>query len=180
MNIFYLHEDPKQCAEWMVDRHVVKMILETAQLLSTAHRVLDGHLTEQQVSINGVHKKVKLWKLDNSWRDDTLYKATHINHPSAIWARKSLANYRWLYQHLEALLDEYTYRYGKTHKCQSLCDALKFPPLNIPIDSFTQPTVAMDPSFIISDDAVLNYQNYYKHGKKHLFHWTKRQQPDWL
>ena len=84
MNIFYLHEDPKQCAEWMVDRHVVKMILETAQLLSTAHRVLDGHLTEQQVSINGVHKKVKLWKLDNSWRDDTLYKATHINHPSAI------------------------------------------------------------------------------------------------
>lgn len=179
MNIFYIHENAKQCAEWMVDRHVVKMILETAQMLSTAHRVLDGHMIEQQVSMNGTRKNVKVWKLDD-WRDDVLYKATHINHPSAIWVRQSDANYRWLHDHLVALLDEYTHRYGKTHKCQSLCEPLKNPPLNIPTGSFTQPTVAMDSSFVISNDAVLNYQNYYKHGKKHLFSWTKRQKPDWL
>ena len=44
MNIFYLHENPEICAEYHCDKHVVKMILETAQMLSTAHRIIDGEL----------------------------------------------------------------------------------------------------------------------------------------
>ena len=91
MNIFYLHNDPKICAEMHVDKHCVKMILEYAQLLSTAHRVLDGTL------VNGYSKtgrKQKRYVLPDD-RDSVLYSATHINHPSAVWVRKSDANYAW-------------------------------------------------------------------------------------
>ena len=87
MNIFYLDKDPKKCAEMHCDKHVVKMILEYAQLLSTAHRVLDG----------------------NEWADHVgLYKATHKNHPSAIWARESAGNYFWLNKLFQELCKEYT------------------------------------------------------------------------
>lgn len=105
-----MDEDPRQCAVWMVDKHVVKMILETAQLLSTAHRVIDGTLTEVNVYVDGYDKvkNKKSWVLDDS-RDGIFYRATHINHPSAIWARESVENYNWLAEHLFALSDEYTY-----------------------------------------------------------------------
>ena len=75
------------------DKHCIKMILEYAQLLSTAHRVLDG-VELEGISASG--RKRKFWTLGDS-RDYTLYKATHINHPSAIWVRKSYENYEWLY-----------------------------------------------------------------------------------
>ena len=110
MNIFYLDQDPRQCAEWMVDKHVVKMILETAQLLSTAHRVLDGQLVEVSFFVDGLDRRVKkkkLWLLEDT-RNEVLYNATHMNHPSAIWARQSVENYNWLVEHLFALGDEYT------------------------------------------------------------------------
>jgi len=183
MNIFYVDSNPQVAAQSLVDRHVVKMILETTQLLSTAHRVLDGVETIEKQYSSGVIKprlrNVRLYKL-NDERDGILYKATHINHPSSIWVRQSAANYDWLYQHLLALSDEYEFRYGKKHKCSSLYDALKNQPLNIPTGSFTQPTPAMDKSFIVSDDSVANYRNYYKNGKSHLFRWTKRNPPSWL
>ena len=91
------------------------MILEYAQLLSTAHRVLDGN------HIDGYSKtgrKQKRYVLSDN-RDSFLYSATHINHPSAVWVRKSRDNYTWLYQLLVWLCREYTYRYGKIHKTQS-------------------------------------------------------------
>ena len=97
MNIFYLHPDPKKCAEMHLNKHCVKMILEYAQLLSTAHRVLDG---------------------DDYANQYNLYKATHVNHPSAIWVRQSCYNYSWLMQLLCHLCIEYTHRYGKVHKVQ--------------------------------------------------------------
>ncbi len=81
MNIFALHLEPKTCAEMHVDKHVVKMILEYSQLLSTAHRVLDG----QQYVDDSSGRRIKRWKLNNSFAGDSLlYKATHINHPSAM------------------------------------------------------------------------------------------------
>ena len=95
MNIFYLDEDPRQCAEWMVDKHIVKMILETAQLLSTAHRVLDGI---ESIDTSSGRKK-KVYKLNDD-RDLVLYSATHINHPSALWARQAEEQYHWLVEHL--------------------------------------------------------------------------------
>lgn len=84
MNIFYLDSDPVVCAQMHCDKHVVKMILESCQLLSTAHRVLDGHSTIEK-SASG--RNVKRWYL-NDLRQGILYGATHINHPSAIWCRE--------------------------------------------------------------------------------------------
>lgn len=178
MNIFYLDSDPKLCAEWAVDRHCVKMILESAQLLSTAHRLLDG------TEIAGVSKsgrKKKIWLLPDE-RNDTLYSATHINHPSAVWCRETQANYHWLMHLLAEYCKEYTYRYGKTHKVESdgLLYALYIQPKNIPLKQFTTPPSAMDTKYIISNDPIVNYRNYYKHGKAHLHAWKKREVPEWL
>ena len=78
MNIFYISEDPVQAAQWMVDKHVVKMILESAQLLSTAHRLLDGREIEGKTKTG---RKARRWILDDS-REPIVYQATHINHPS--------------------------------------------------------------------------------------------------
>jgi hypothetical protein len=176
VNIFYIDVSPTQCAQWMVDKHVVKMILETCQLLSTAHRIIDGTPTQGKSKTG---RNVTRYVLSD-YREDILYQATHINHPSSVWCRESVFNYSWLYRHLLALNDEYEYRYSKTHKCSSLYEALKLPPLNIPTGMFSQPTPAMDKSFIISNDSVENYRNYYKQGKVHLHSWTKREKPVWL
>lgn len=157
MNIFYLDEDPVLAARYSVDRHVVKMILETSQLLSTAHHILDGESAPSGI-----------------------YKSTHRNHPSAVWARSSDANYEWLYLHYLALMDEYTFRYGKHHKSGELQNILVKLPTNISTSKFTQPPPAMDISYIISDNSVTNYRNYYKYGKAHLHKYTKREVPFFL
>jgi hypothetical protein len=137
MNIFYLDRDPHEAARLQCDKHVVKMILETAQLLSTAHNELDG--------------------------GQIAYKTTHKNHPSAVWARKSLDNYRWLYRHLEGLGSEYTKRYGKVHlSIQKHSQSLSEPPRAIPSDDFTDPPQCM-PDKCKRSDAVLGYMVYYNY-----------------
>lgn len=176
MNIFYLSEDPVQCATWMVDRHVVKMILESAQLLSTAHRVLDGHLENGKTKTG---RKVKRYVLRDE-RDSVVYKATHINHPSAIWTREAVSNYNWLADHMFALMKEYNYRYGKVHKCNELGLTLQSPPYNLKDYDMTKMPSAMATQYIISDDPITNYRNYYKNGKSHLHTWTNRNPPEWM
>jgi len=177
MNIFYLNHDTKICAEQHVDKHVVKMILEYSQLLSTAHRVLDG--TEYTDYSSG--RCIKRWKLNNEL--ECLYKATHVNHPSAIWVRQSLANYRWLVNLLYELCKEYTYRYKKIHKCDysNLVDLLYlYSPKNIANKPFTQPTPAMPEEYIIQGDSLTSYRNYYNKGKKELWSWKGRKIPIWI
>lgn len=176
MNIFHLDSSPVVSAQFAVDRHVVKMVLETCQLLSTAHRVIDGAPVKSKSKTG---RSVTRYVL-NDHRESVLYQATHINHPSSVWCRASTENYKWLHEHLEALLIEYTYRYGKIHSCAPLSQALKSVPLNIKHGLFTQPTPAMDKSYIISSDSVENYRNYYKQGKQHLHRWTNREKPFWL
>jgi len=179
VNIFYLDHDVRKCAEMHNDKHVVKMILEYAQLLSTAHRVLDG------VELSGLSdsgRKKKFWTLGDS-RDYTLYKATHINHPSAVWVRKSVQNYMWLAEMLEVLCGEYTYRYGKVHKVErdGLMQLLKNEfPKNLPIAPFTEPTPAMPDDVKIIGDSIKSYRNYYINNKAHLANWKKRQVPEWF
>ena len=114
MNIFYLSHDVTECAKQHVDKHAVKMILEYAQLLSTAHRFLDG---TQHIGRSPSGRKQTRYVLPDE-REHLLYSATHINHPSGIWVRKSADNYMWLSDLLRALCHEYTYRYGKVHKCE--------------------------------------------------------------
>jgi hypothetical protein len=152
MNIFYLDNNPKLCARYHVDRHVVKMILETAQLLSTAH-----------------------WLTGS----EGPYRATHKNHPSAIWARSNKSNYTWLCKLGLELCKEYTYRYGKIHKTQQHLEWLsKNTPL-IPEGQFTPPTLAMPETFMCEDNLVA-YRKYYSYGKKHLHSWKKREQPKFI
>jgi hypothetical protein len=178
MNIFYLDHDVTKCAEMHNDKHVVKMILEYAQLLSTAHRVIDG------VELNGLTasgRKRKFWTLGDS-RDYTLYKATHINHPSAIWCRKGIVQYRWLHNLLIELCKEYTYRYGKIHKVErdGLLWELENAPKNIHTDVFwSEPTPAMPDDVKIAGDSIKSYRNYYINNKTHLANWKKRTTPEW-
>jgi hypothetical protein len=144
MNIFYLHTDPVISAQAMTNKHVVKMILESAQLLSTAHHVLDG---------------------DNN----LLYKKTHVNHPSNIWTRESVDNYNWLYQHFIALCEEYTKRYGKIHMTQTkLANMLKTPPRNIKHIPSTKVRIAISDTRWHHSDPVQAYRTYYQQEKLKL------------
>ena len=158
MNIFYLDRDPITAAQMMCDKHVVKMILESAQMLSTAHRVLDG---------------------DEYANEMGLYKLTHKNHPSSIWARSSEDNYDWLWQHMFALMQEYTYRYGKTHATERLVDALCDAPAQIGTGKFTDPPMCM-PDYCKGDDTVSSYQTYYIVEKSDFAKWKKRPVPGWF
>ena len=181
MNIFYVHTDPKICAQQHVDKHVVKMILEYAQLLSTAHRVLDG---VESVGLSKTGRKAKRYVLSDS-RDSVLYNATHLNHPSAKWTRHCEQNYRWLFNLWHELLDEYTYRYGKQHASSRLMSALCRPPKNIDMHTkFSAPWRAMPDEFkfdrSVPNYTVESYRAYYKGAKMDMFKWKNRPQPDWI
>jgi hypothetical protein len=184
MNIFYLDPNPRVCAEMHNDRHTVKMILEYSQLLSTAHRVLDGTPTIDRGGAAGRQRTTYILP-DN--RDTVLYRATHINHPSAIWARQSYANYVWLSKLLTELCKEYTYRYGKVHKVErdGLEEELMYTPMNIPAHApFTEPTPAMPDEVKIKGDSIKSYRNYYIMNKQHLASWSgkinSRKVPEWF
>ena len=146
MNIFYLDECPKKAAQYQYNKHVVKMILESAQMLCTAHHVLDN--------------RVRLL-------DDIPYKIAHINHPSTKWVRENSLHYDWLYEHFVALQGEYYKRYGKTHlsfdKCYVPC--MKHPE-NIPHEPFDQPPQCM-PDKYKDKCSIKAYWNYYI-GEKHI------------
>ena len=144
MNIFYLHRDPKKAARYQYNKHVVKMILESAQMLCTAHHCYGN--AEQKLNVP--------------------YKQAHLNHPSTIWARKSRSTYRWLYLHMIALGDEYTKRYGKTHLTITKCAKfLNIPPVHIQGDEWSQPPQAM-PDEYKDPCSIKAYWNYYI-GEKH-------------
>ena len=179
MNIFYLHKDVKLCAEMHNDKHCVKMILEYAQLLSTAHRVLDGTIG---TGLSPSGRKKTTYTLSNTMLDGILYSATHVHHPSAAWVRQSSENYIWLANMLLALCEEYTYRYGKVHKVErdGLCYVLlKNVPKNIESKGWSEPTPAMPDDVKVPGDSVASYRNYYIKNKTHLANWKNRKVPDW-
>ena len=186
MNLFYIDKDPQKCAEWSVDSHCVKMILEAAQLLSTAHRILDGKaIIEERTLASGKVRNHTNYEFPsvNDKRNTLLYKATHINHPCAIWVRTNQNNYAWAWQYLKEHCDEYTHRYGKIHKVESsgLLKQLDPIPDNITMSDYkTIVPSAMDPKYIISKSPIENYRNYYKYGKAHLHKWKNRQPPEWI
>lgn len=154
MNIFVLDRDPVICAEYHVDRHVVKMILESAQMLSTTHHHFNSDYVEM------------------------VYRKTHMNHPCNVWVRESAANYDWLYSLFAALSQEYTYRYGKTHKSwMERSVALYNNP--VPVDKGLTPFALAMPDHFKGDDPVGSYRHYYRVDKAHLAAWKKRDIPYW-
>jgi len=141
MNIFYLDKDPVKAAQAQYNKHVVTMILESAQMLCTAHHV-------------------------HGDPDDVPYKQAHLNHPSTIWVRENSLHYDWLYEHMIALGNEYTKRYGKQHLSITKCKIpLSNQPENIPHEEFEQPPQCMPDEFK-DECSVQAYWNYYI-GEKH-------------
>ena len=157
MNIFYLSDCPEQSAKDHCDKHVVKMILETAQLLSTAHRVLDG---DEFADTGG------------------LYKTVHKNHPSAKWVRASGPNYKWALNLFRYLNKEYVRRYKKTHKSFMLMQMLAVLPRNIPLARFVEPPQCM-PDHYKHDNTITAYRNYYKGDKRRFAKWSYSDKPSW-
>lgn len=155
MNIFFLHSDPKKCAQYHCDKHVVKMILESAQMLCTAHHCFDS-------------------KIPN------LYKKTHVNHPSSVWVRESKSHYKWLYNLFVELCEEYKYRYGKVHKTDAkLRKVLKNPPKGLKDAGFVDPPQAM-PEEYRSGNSVKSYRKYYNEEKYSFCTWKERDVPEWF
>ena len=146
MNIFYLNSDPVKAAQIQYNKHVVKMVLESAQMLCTAHH----HYTE-------------LLAQDNSYIP---YKKAHYNHPSTIWVRQNHSHYMWLYDHMMALGDEYTKRYNKKHLTITKCeDILSTSPAGIPVDTFEEPPQCMPEEYKVLGDSISAYWNYYEQEK---------------
>ena len=176
MNIFYLHEDPIQNAKWHIDKHIVKMPIEYAQLMSTAHRLLDG---EMYLGKTAIGRNIKRWRLHDE-REDILYKASHINHPSAIWVRESIENYFEMYKLYMAVLAEFTNRYGKIHGSSKPSIALIRPPSNIPMVKGTQLPQCMPEICKVKNNPILAYRNYYIVEKNSFASWKNREIPEWF
>ena len=155
MNIFILDKDVKKCAQYHCDKHVVKMILETAQLLCGVH-----HMTDQVT-------------------DQVPYKLSHKNHPCAIWSRESLSNYLYLCDLGLELCKEYTYRYGKRHKSQDVIEWCVTNKPNICDKEFTEPARAMPNEYKV-DSVVESYRNYYIGEKSKIAVWKNREIPEWF
>ena len=180
MNIFIVDECPIISAKSLCDIHINKMCIESAQMLSTAHRILDGNF-ETRLSEKG--RKLKYWSFTGDL-ENLLYKPVHINHPCTRWTILNSANYDWHYRHFIALCEEYTYRYDRVHLTQKkLEEILSNPPKNIKNGELTQWPLAMknNPECIFEDDPVKSYRAYYQ-TKQHRFkmRWTKRQEPTWF
>jgi hypothetical protein len=155
MNIFVLDLDPKLCAKYHCDKHVIKMILEHAQLLCTAHN-LNGKISP--------------------------YKTTHKNHPCAIWVRQSLDNYIWLVEMTKYLNEEYKNRYNKisNHKSYEVITSLPIPDF-LEKKGITDMALAMPDECIIEDDVVSSYRNYYIKEKQKLATWKNFEtHPEWF
>ncbi len=155
MNIFYLDHNPSIAAQYHCDKHVVKMILETAQILSTVQYLCGKN-------------------------NDNLYKATHIKHPCVLWTKSDISHYDWLCKLGLSLCDEYSYRYEKIHKSQRVIEfCMRYNDLDIPNVVFTYPPLCMPDQFK-TNCCVNSYRNYYNGAKSPFAKWTKRNIPEWF
>ena len=182
MNIFYVDKNPKTAAKMMCDKHIIKMILESAQMLCTAKRVLDG---KEYFDTTKNGRKIKRWRLENSNEEAIIYKAGWLGHPSTQWVLKSAYNYVWLYNHMMALNQEYKLRWQKNVNHTSI-DKLGFilrnPPKNARVDVMgTDATPAMPEHCKIPGDVVGSYRKYYILEKRRFAKWEKPNavMPDW-
>lgn len=153
MNIFYVNSDPEIAAMELCKVHVRKMIVESAQILSTAHRVQEDYV---EVPV--------------------MYKVTHKNHPSSIWARETTQNYNWLYEHFKALCEVYEADSGRVHAtAQKLLKVLSEPPIGLPDKGLTPIAVCMPLEFQVKGlGSDVCYQNYLKDKYSE---WMSREKP---
>jgi hypothetical protein len=169
MNLFTVSTCPVTCARQLPDKLVVKMILETAQLLSTAHHEVMGTTEAYGVP---------------------LYKPTHKNHPCAVWVRASRNNYHWAFDHFVALCEEYTRRYGKVHATETkLRRALCSAPDALMYTGLTTPPACMPDEYKAQHEIDAghwpceSYRRYLAEGKSYTVDvakaWAKADTPPW-
>jgi len=151
MNIFILDKDPKKAAKQQIDKHVVKMPLETAQMLCSA--------------------------LIRHGKKDTPYRQAHKNHPCTLWVGETRSNFLWMIEHGIALSEEYTRRYGRRHKSQDVIEWCQKYLENIPEGKQTTFAQAM-PEQYRDKNPVVAYRNYYLGDKAHIAAW-KQNKPAW-
>lgn len=176
MNIFFLSKDPELCAREHVDKHVVKMILEYGQMMSTAHRVLDG---EPYLAKTVNNRNIQRWKLPDE-REDIIWKASHVKHKSNLWLRSSKDHYFWVHDLWLCLLEEYSFRYSKVHSAIRMKDWFKVSPNNIPnVGWVSDPPPAMPDEYKVSD-TIESYRNYYRGDKRSFAAWKNRAAPVWF
>lgn len=162
MNIFYLSHDPVKAAQMMTDKHVVKMLVESGQILSTCKRILDG---EEEIVLSKNNRKIKYWKMKDKELEEKLYRPSHYNHPSVVWARATSGNYKWLVDHFLALSKEYEKRFGRVHLTyEKLYEYIKEIPRNIAEGTTQSPALAMPEQYIV-ENCVQSYRNYYEAEK---------------
>lgn len=187
LNVFYLDHDPRLAAQAHCDRHVVKMVLETAQILSTVWHLqaLDsiGELPvfqtlDREVAANEVPGFVR------TLAGQRIYRATHRAHPCVLWAAESRANYDWLWRLGMHLAEEYTHRYKKRHGTESVLWTLEAVPPGLGEEPQSEPPLVMPEScWFVADGvshAVPSYRRAYAETKYALFSWRDREQPSWL
>jgi hypothetical protein len=153
MNIFAVDQDPHVAATCLVDRHVVKMILETAQMMCSVFP-----------------------------EGEAPYRRTHYNHPCGVWTRERIDNYEWLYRHGAALSQEFTFRFNNTHKSSAViewCWNNATRSLFRSEGHMTPFAQAMPEEFKCADP-IAAYRYYYRVAKAHLHQWTRRQPPSWI
>ena len=157
MNIFFLDKNPKLAAQYHCDKHLSKMIIESAQMLSAAHHI-QGYGYEVEPS--------------------DLYKLTHKNHPCTKWASWCWEHYMWLYRLLDSLCIEFEYRRNKKHKTSELLPILSRTPSVVYTFRFLTPPQCMPDEFKC-DDTVEAYRNYYHSKEFAEWNWG-REKPWWL
>jgi len=192
MNIFVLHRSPVISAQMACDKHVVKMILETAQMLSTVARDKHGILgsvkyldkegnvkTRERPLISALGEYSGMWEHE---RNPNVYWDVHHKHPCTTWTGENSANWAWLCKHGIALAKEYTFRYGKTHSSETVIRTIyrkRLGPKGIIWLTGQTPFAQAMPDQYKNSDPVKAYRDYYI-GEKHEFaRWTKRDTPKW-
>ena len=157
MNIFVLDQTPELCAKAHCDKHVSKMVLETAQLLSTCHRTVTPTDFPPEA-----------------------YRCSHLNHPCSVFVRDSASNYRWTFELFRELAAEFQRRYQKVHlSWQKLGHILTNPPKGLVDVGLTPFRLCMPDQFKVEGDAVQSYRNYYNGAKQHFAKWEHSPVPDW-
>lgn len=180
MNIFYLDNDPKLAAQYHCDKHVVKMLVEYHQLLSTLYRMIKGYPVWKVV---GKTQKMVSYTCTDTVKEIQIYKYCFPNHPCAIWLRESYQNYQYLIELTRHLNDEYKFRYNKDNDHMSFAKVYPFV-LDLQQQDFQQQdltnvALAM-PQHCQSDNPVESYRTYYNKEKFKFARWTKRDVPSWF
>ncbi len=196
MNIFILHSNPNRAARWHADKHVVKMILESVQMLYTAHWVIAYPFLldcKAPIQLAKVQKtlptppSIRYYKAPFQQKDDTQrgYRPVHIHHPCTVWVRSSLENYLWLCSLAVALAKEHRHRWPDSaeHSCAEHAKWLLNNPPALPLTPRTPFALAMPDEYKKGKDAIRSYRAFYKGSKTErgiTNRYTKRNKPHWL